>query len=159
MTPEEAFAMLAYANQTDKRVELNESAYDAWEYALADYPADEVRWHIMDYYARGNLGGSDYQPPIGPAIIRKRIAAARETATAQQSANVTALTAKQRKELTGGKPVTEGILRKRDPEKWDALKAAGAEHRAAMLAEHGHADVVTHGVLPASHPLKTWTGR
>lgn len=71
MTPQEAAALLTYANQVDARVQLNEANADVWAHALRNTDYTKARWCVREHYSSDVDGG----PPrsIAPGMIRARV--------------------------------------------------------------------------------------
>lgn len=71
MTPQEAIALLTYANQIDARIQLNESNSEVWAYALRNTDYQKAKWCIREHYASHVDGG----PPrsLAPGMVRARV--------------------------------------------------------------------------------------
>ena len=107
---------IAYANQIDPRVQMNDATADVWAGALKAHPAERVRWAIKHHYATGNANGEGVHA-VTPARIRRLI----QNKTEEAETRGRALEPPRNRTPN---PLT---LRRRDPAEWDRLVAEGAE--------------------------------
>lgn len=85
MTPDEAKALVTYANQIDPRVQANASTYDVWHYALSKYPLPIAKAVVLKYYAL-TVSDDTGLPALTPGLIRRRIGQEIDRAQGQRSA-------------------------------------------------------------------------
>jgi hypothetical protein len=93
MTPQEAIALLTYANQIDARIQLNESNSDVWAYALKNVDYQKAKWCIREHYASHVDGG----PPrsLAPGMVRARVGELSRVAEGKRAALEAAQASKQ----------------------------------------------------------------
>lgn len=99
MTPQEAIALLTYANQIDARIQLNESNSDVWAYALKNVDYQKAKWCIREHYASHVDGG----PPrsLAPGMVRARVG---ELSRAAEGKRVAIEVAKERQAIESAEP-------------------------------------------------------
>lgn len=126
MTPQECAAIMAYANQIDPRVQVNDATLDVWWVAMEHEGFDQAKWCIRDYYATANPNDNRGLPALSPATLRHRISGHKERAESQ------------RRSIEATKPVrTVGSFRQRNPDEWDRLVIQGRDEYRADLAARG----------------------
>jgi hypothetical protein len=162
MTPEQATTALTLATQYDRGVKYTKPLADLWFKRLHPWPYEAVEWCIQHYYSSPIYQNPDGTlHPLSLGVLARMLQQGQETTEAQESRDL-ALERSQidRAEIEAGRSTrSANSWRSRNPSRWDELMAAGAEHRRNMIAEHGDADPLVHGILPEGHPLKDWRGR
>lgn len=126
MSPDEAATLLAFANQVDPLVSVNDANAEVWWAALQRQEFAKAKWCITDYYANTAPGRDGRIPALTPGVLRHRIGDKAQTVTAQQRA------------LNPPKPYRDpNSFRDRNPDEWDRLVAQGRDARRADLQNRG----------------------
>lgn len=126
MTPNEAGALLAYANQIDPLISLSDANVDVWWESLQRHEYEQALWCIKDYYANTKPGWDGRVPAIGAALLRQRIGDKRHLVESQQRALE-----------PPPKHTNPESFRARDPEAWARLVAKGRDDHRADLVRRG----------------------
>lgn len=86
MIEAECRALLAYANQIDARIQLNDATADVWWMALSRLNFEQAKYCIKVYYATTNPNSERGLAALSPAMLRYRVSAERDRAAAKRSA-------------------------------------------------------------------------
>lgn len=105
---------LAFANQIDPRVQMNDATAEVWQAALHAHEPVKVRWAITQHYGTSNANGEGTYA-ITPARIRRLIQNKAETVETQARAL----------EPPRNRVRSPESFRQRNPELWDKHFAAG----------------------------------
>lgn len=126
MTPDEAGALLVFANQIDPLVSVNDANAEVWWSALSRQEYAKAKWCITDYYANTAPGRDGRIPALTPGVLRHRIGDKAQIVMSQQRA------------LDPPKPVRNpNGYRASDPERWDRLVQQGRDQYRAELRARG----------------------
>ena len=126
MTPDQAAGILAYINQIDPLVPINDANAHVWWAALEHRDMAKAHWCITDYYANTHPGRDGRVPCLTPALLRQRISAKSEQVDAQQRA------------LAGpARHTSPESFKARDPERWAQLVQQGSDLYRADLHARG----------------------
>ncbi|MHC6175437.1 hypothetical protein [Glutamicibacter sp. X7] len=117
---------IAFANQIDPRVQMNDATAEVWATSLQAHEATKVRWAITQHYATSNANGEGTHA-ITPARIRRLIHSKAEEVETKQRAL----------EPPRGRTRSIESFRDRNPELWDKLVQEGREQFHAEEANHG----------------------
>ena len=118
METPDVIKMLTWINSFDGRVQLNEPNVTTWAHALARTEAQHAKTAILEHRRL-------YATAPQPSEIATR---ARQLKSSEMAAQ-RALTA------APAKPSDQIPLRKRDPQRWQALLEAGKQQRETTLKE------------------------
>lgn len=107
-------AAIAFANQIDARVQMNDATAEVWQVTLQAHETIKVRWAITQHYATGNANGEGTHA-ITPARIRRLIQSKAETVETQTRAL----------ESPRNRVASPESFRRRNPAEWDRLLEEG----------------------------------
>lgn len=120
MNFKESKMAVAFANQIDPRVQMNDATAEVWLAALRAHEPVKVRWAITQHYGTGNANGEGTYA-ITPARIRRLI----------QSKAEEVETVARALEPPRNRVRSPESFRQRNPELWDKHFEAGrAEYQA-----------------------------
>ena len=119
METPDVIKMLTWINSFDGRVQLNEPNVTTWAHALARTEAQHAKTAILEHRRL-------YSTAPQPSEIATRARQLKTSEVAAQRALTAAPT----------KPSDQIPLRKRDPQRWQALIQAGKQEAAKAKKEH-----------------------
>lgn len=126
MNLKETKMAIAFANQIDPRIQVNDANAEVWHASLHAHDPVKVRWAITQHYATSNANGEGTHA-VTPARIRRSIQAKAETV--ENTARAL--------EPPKGRAPNPLSFRQRNPSEWDRLFRQSAEERREELASRG----------------------
>lgn len=126
MTPDEAATLMAFANQVDPLISVNDANAEVWWAALQRQEFAKAKWCITDYYANTAPGRDGRIPVLTPGVLRHRIGDKAQIVSSQMRA------------LDPPKPARHpNSWRERNPDEWDRLVQQGRDQYRADLRSRG----------------------